>query len=999
MTVKSRVLALALLLLPQLSLALGLGDIRLNSSLNAPLDAEIELIGATPEELSTLKAQLASKETFARYGLEWPAFLSGMTVTQGKGADGTPTLHLRTREPVTEPFVTLLVEVNWARGRLVREYTVLMDPPVFAPEQSAAPAPVAAPSVAETRSGQIERPGVPALREVPSAPAPERETPPAPSPVVSAPAAEGDRVVQRGETLTSIAGELAGGTGTSQMMVGLYQANPAAFGGNMNVLRAGSVLRVPDAATLAAIDTSSASAEVRRQFAEWRARTGVAGAEGGEPERLRLVAPSQAGSVAGSPDAAAAAQVNELQGRVRELEGQLSESRKRYEVQSAEMARLQEQLARARTVDAPVAAAPPVAAATPEPAPAEETGTEVDAEAVSPPPASGDLATEPEAAAPEATETEKPAAVKKPKPAKAPAAPEPSLLSRLMGYWYLPLLLLLGVLGFFGYRKWKERETQSFDDSLGRLAEAGAEAVERRGGSGWTDTARLRKPVGGDTEQNFLVEESGSHERPRLNDTGTFRQPAKVVTSAADPTISNETAINLDQGDPLAEADFHMAYGLYDQAADLVRIAIQREPQRRDLKLKLLEVFFVWGNKDQFLQTARQLAGSREDAPAGEWDKIVIMGKQLAPEDELFQQSSPLGGAIAGGIDLDLEGGQNRVDYDLLGDPGTDIPKSGGGVDLDFNTALGDRDPTGEANAVKVGGDDLDFLLDEPQGGEDRSGNTTREMTAQMTAKMRQGGDTVERTAFMPEAFDAPTIEQPALRSQDGSPTMRQKVDVALRQGGGEQTAELAIDDLGLDLGALDGETGSHDAPTMVAGLDDRSRRIMEEAERRASGDTEQAAATGNWYTIGSTDQTGTNPSIADVNATASLRALPETQDGRETSRLKALRSDQVDVDFGATDAFGAAVKNGLDLDVGTASPPDNDGAFAATQKVGPEDLALPDLEPVTMSEVGTKLDLARAYMDMGDPDGARSILKEVLQEGSVSQKQEAQRLIDALPG
>ena len=100
-----------------------------------------------------------------------------------------------------------------------------------------------------------------------------------------------------------------------------------------------------------------------------------------------------------------------------------------------------------------------------------------------------------------------------------------------------------------------------------------------------------------------------------------------------DETISSDTAINLDQGDPLAEADFHMAYGLYDQAADLVRIAIQREPQRRDLKLKLLEVFFVWGNKEQFLTMARELADTRAGSEAGEWEKIVIMGKQIAPED------------------------------------------------------------------------------------------------------------------------------------------------------------------------------------------------------------------------------------------------------------------------------------------------------------------------------------------------------------------------------
>ncbi len=93
------------------------------------------------------------------------------------------------------------------------------------------------------------------------------------------------------------------------------------------------------------------------------------------------------------------------------------------------------------------------------------------------------------------------------------------------------------------------------------------------------------------------------------------------------------------QSDPLAEADFHMAYGLYDQAADLVKLAIQREPARRDLKLKLLEVFFVWGNKDQFLQSARELADTRDASAPGEWEKVVIMGKQLAPDDALFSQS------------------------------------------------------------------------------------------------------------------------------------------------------------------------------------------------------------------------------------------------------------------------------------------------------------------------------------------------------------------------
>ena len=184
---------------------------------------------------------------------------------------------------------------------------------------------------------------------------------------------------------------------------------------------------------------------------------------------------------------------------------------------------------------------------------------------------------------------------------------------------------------------------------------------------------------------------SSSRSRARTsgrNSPAGRRRAAAAEHVSSDETISSETAINLDQGDPLAEADFHMAYGLYDQAADLIRIAISREPARRDLKLKLLEVFFVWGNKDQFLQTAHELAETREHAAPGEWEKIVIMGKQLAPEDPLFAAGAGVSGATAGGVDLNLEGGQSRVDFDLLGEP---VPGQGAGdVDLDIGSALGD---------------------------------------------------------------------------------------------------------------------------------------------------------------------------------------------------------------------------------------------------------------------------------------------------------------------
>src|ERR1700719_4482611 len=232
-----------------------------------------------------------------------------------------------------------------------------------------------------------------------------------------------------------------------------------------------------------------------------------------------------------------------------------------------------------------------------------------------------------------------------------------------------------------------------------------------------------------------------------------------------------------------------MAYGLYDQAADLVQIAISREPDRRDLRLKLLEVFFVWGNKDRFLQTARELAASRDKALPGEWEKIVIMGRQIAPEDALFTSSAELAGAASGGVDLNLEGGQNRIDFDLMGEPTVSAPSTGrsSGVDLDLGAALGDSavsdsDPTGESRPAGESG--VDFVFDDANRGNEQTGST-REMPA-------RSGQATTMTAAVASDPDAPTVEQPQL-APDDHPTIRQKLDAAKRGGlvSSEQTAEL----------------------------------------------------------------------------------------------------------------------------------------------------------------------------------------------------------------
>ena len=974
MTAKSLKWTLAALIVGSpAAMALGLGDIHLHSSLNAPLDADIELIGATPEDLANLKAQVASREEFVKNGLDWPAFLSSVTLQPMHTSDGRDIIKVHSGQAITEPFVTLLVEINWARGHVAHEYTVLLDPPVFTPDQGQAAAPVVAPAVgaATPRGGAIQRAPAATPEAQPAAPA-------APPPAAAASAVAGSAAqtyrVQRGDSLSRIAAHESTSSTTPELrrwMVATYQGNLEAFDKNMNVLRAGAVLRLPDAGALGAVSTSEALAEVRRQYAAWHsnapataAAPGPAPVPAGDSGRLRLVTPGTAAGTGGAT-AASAADSRALQGKVQQLQSQLDESQRLLAVRNADLAKLQAQLAAAQ------GAAKPNAAPAPAPAPAPSATPEA-----TPAPAS---APETQASAPVSADSGAPvSSAPKHRPHATPVAVEQngsSILDTVLQYWWLLAALVVAIAAFLGFRSWRERRQSSFDDSLSRL-NSHADTI-----TGQHDATFDTQPLVSLRDESILVEESGTHAKPRIE--GAARPSAPHIE--ADQTISAETAVNLDQGDPLAEADFHMAYGLYDQAADLVRIAIQREPTRRDLRLKLLEVFFVWGNKEQFLHSAHELAGTRAEAAPGEWEKILIMGKQIAPEDRLFSGGAAVSGAAAAGVDLDLEGGQNAgIDFDVLGSPSA-VVRAGDDIDLDIGTAIGERDPTAEAAAAQA--TDKNFALSDEI---DTATGSTQEMTAGRMAAARFGGLNEGVTV------ESPTIDQQLGATTNASnATVREKVEKALQQTPHvDQTAELAIDDLGLDLNSLDTvdqpALGSGaDAPTMVAGLDEHSRRLLETAEHSTADFGMDAAETptGSWQFDGAaTDTPGGVPAEHehDIGATASLQAL----------------SNDLDFNLGLPDmpAPGDTGRhNGLDLDVGTATIPDT--AFTQTQKLGTEDLALPDLEPVTMSEVGTKLDLARAYMDMGDPEGARNILEEVVAEGSVAQKQEAQRLIESLPG
>ncbi|MFO0451714.1 MAG: FimV/HubP family polar landmark protein [Pseudomonadota bacterium] len=392
-------------------------------------------------------------------------------------------------------------------------------------------------------------------------------------------------------------------------------------------------------------------------------------------------------------------------------------------------------------------------------------------------------------------------------------------------------------------------------------------------------------------------------------------------------------------------------------------------------------------------------------------------------------------GRGAADVDLDLEaGGSPGVDLELLGDD--DAPVARGGargsdVDLDLGQALSGTDSladTGESPALDA--DSLDFAFDE-----DRIGTTTREIAP------RRDSPTVEQPVL--GGFgDSPTVESPELGARDGN-TIRQKLDSALlrrTETGGDATQELSLDDLGFDVGSLDATSTSlespdardpaADAPTMVASLDDRSREMLREAEERATRtipDLEKTKLAPPRFDRDELTQLAPSPGLdgaterllLDPAETGSARVLGSDSDlDLDLDELaKALENDTIEQPRRDDAAFADVVSNvgrkgtngtvapaaagtaGLDLDLDVGEAGSSDRYPTLTERMNVDDLALPELEPVTLSEVGTKLDLARAYMDMGDPDGARSILQEVLSEGSASQKQEAQRLIEALPG
>ncbi len=251
------------LLLPGAALALGLGDIRVESALHQPLAAQIEIVGANAENSAGLSASIADQETFQRYGLERPLSLASTALTVRKDEQGHTFLLLRSTDAFTEPMVIFLVDLHSPSGELIREYTVLLDPPGMAADHGVAESAAAQP-VAEGVS-----PPESALSTNVKAPSIATERHPSDE---SAKPTPDTYTVARRDTLARIA-SIAGAHSRAdrrKMMVAIFRANPSAFQTNLNNLRTGVTLHLPSVADLSKLSADDANREFASQMAAWR---------------------------------------------------------------------------------------------------------------------------------------------------------------------------------------------------------------------------------------------------------------------------------------------------------------------------------------------------------------------------------------------------------------------------------------------------------------------------------------------------------------------------------------------------------------------------------------------------------------------------------------------------------------------------------------------------------------------------------------------------------
>jgi pilus assembly protein FimV len=633
------------LTLPVSVFALGLGKLTVQSGLGQPLSATIELTSAQKDELDTLRARIADPAVYRDNNVQYPSAMSRARIVVEQTANGAPYLRVTTSQAVNDAFLDLLVELNWATGRVVRDYTFLLDPPSTTETQAVEPtAPIRA------QAGSAAAPRAQAGSTAPAAAAPTRRS--AAASGEGPPAGGSSYTVKRGDTLSKIAEQTKpDNVSLEQMLVALFRSNENAFDErNMNRLRTGQIVTVPQADQVAAVPQSEARQVVRTQAADWRAyrdrvaaaapatdataaRQSASGrittavedkASAVQPgkDQLRVSREAGKGAAAGTglaEDLAAKEKaLNEANSRVAELEKTVRDLQRAVELKNQTMSSLQASAEAAKgkapatpaeapkvAASTPAATAPaPAAVAPPPAAPAAAAPTVAAPSPVTPPPETkAPQSPPPETKAPEAAAEPKAVVPKAAPPKKAPAKPEPSFIDDLFGNtptWAIgggALVLLAGIAGIVAARR---RKTTRFEDSIISGTDIKTNTVFGSTGGGVVNTG-----------DNSL---------------------------ASDFSREGLGNIDTDEVDPIAEAEVYLAYGRDAQAEEILKDALKKDPQRQEIYLKLLEIHSQHNKPSAFETVASELY-SVSGGQGEVWQKAMALGRQLDPANPLFTEA------------------------------------------------------------------------------------------------------------------------------------------------------------------------------------------------------------------------------------------------------------------------------------------------------------------------------------------------------------------------
>lgn len=892
--------------------ALVLGELTLKSTANQPLLAEIELRDVRDLTAAEVVPSLAPADAFARAGVNRDAYLNDLSFTPVINANGRSVIRVTSSQPMSAPLVKFLVQVVYPAGRLMRDYSVLVDPTRFSPQAAQAAQNAAQPAVTGSN-------------------------------------ANGQYTTTSRDTLWEIAARYRNGTSVQQTMLAIQALNPEAFiDANINRLKSGQILRLPDGQQSGALPQGEAIAEVARQNAAWRdgrrlgpraqqldaTRRGSGNAPAGPtPEdRLSLVSGARSGATGAAGDArvlsdklattqedldATRRDNDELKSRNGDLQSQIDKLQKLIQLKNDQLARLQsagiDVNAASPATAATTAPANPAGIATPTPAAPDVldagTGAAAEPEATAAQPAvspTGEAATGAPAGVPEGsapinaelipapvpapTETpvEPPVAAAPAEVAPVEAAgPKPSFAERMRSnpvvYGLMAggvvLLLLLGALLLA-----RRRNALAEAEKHKRMAAALSEEPLYREEDfdlppGSFDDAQTPPNV---RLTPAAMAASAAAAQASAASTNAVYRPAPPLALDTPPSVAS-LVIAPAADDVLLEAERAIDHGRLNHAADILETAVAREPERSDLRLKLMEVYAQQGDRDAFVAEERQL---------------VANGRNHAEAEALKTRYPAMLGAAALGLSAAAVAAELDAQYvkDLLNDTNVaDDPEPIGEVfDTDFDLSLDGVDPLAADEApVAEPHDDLDL----------------------------------------------PAEEAPARTADDDFQALLARSEAE------RQAAQDALDEFDL---ALDGD---EPAPAPAAEVD--------ELEALSASDAPQPPL----------PASRVEP---DLSADFDL-SLPD-EDEVESQRFASELGDvNAELDRLA-DSMGTPP-----LDTGHEDLDDEFDFLAGTD------------------EVTTKLDLARAYIEMQDADGARDILDEVVKEGSEAQRSEARKMLSSL--